>query len=256
MRILLELSYLGSAYYGWQIQPDVPTVQGEINRALSVLYGCEILTQGSSRTDRGVHAKSFFCHFDTDRSFDISRLPMALNANLPRDISVHSARVVDEDFHARFNVKCKTYEYLIWNNPTRNALYSDRALHWWYGADVEAMDKAAKALCGTHDFAAFKAQRVHIIHHVLPAVFLAEIDPCRTFCHGAAVTEVVIADDGDAVFAEEIRKGGVTVDVFCHTVSDLQHSADLALGSPLRGADGGVTVMGGEVKLGETRHGI
>ncbi len=158
MRILLELSYLGSAYYGWQIQPDVPTVQGEINRALSVLYGCEILTQGSSRTDRGVHAKSFFCHFDTDRSFDISRLPMALNANLPRDISVHSARVVDEDFHARFNVKCKTYEYLIWNNPTRNALYSDRALHWWYGADVEAMDKAAKALCGTHDFAAFKAQ--------------------------------------------------------------------------------------------------
>lgn len=158
MRILLELSYLGSAYYGWQIQPDVPTVQGEINRALSVLYGCEILTQGSSRTDRGVHAKSFFCHFDTDRSFDISRLPMALNANLPRDISVHSARVVDEDFHARFNVKCKTYEYLIWNNPTRSAFYSDRALHWWYGADVEAMDKAAKALCGTHDFAAFKAQ--------------------------------------------------------------------------------------------------
>lgn len=158
MRILLELSYLGSAYYGWQIQPDVPTVQGEINRALSVLYGCEILTQGSSRTDRGVHAKSFFCHFDTDRSFDISRLPMALNANLPRDISVHSARVVDGDFHARFNVKCKTYEYLIWNNPTRSAFYSDRALHWWYGADVEAMDKAAKALCGTHDFAAFKAQ--------------------------------------------------------------------------------------------------
>lgn len=158
MRILLELSYLGSAYYGWQIQPDVPTVQGEINRALSTLYGCEILTQGSSRTDRGVHAKSFFCHFDTDRSFDISRLPMALNANLPRDISVHSARVVSDDFHARFNVRCKTYEYLIWNHPTRNALYADRALHWWYEADVESMDKAAKALCGTHDFAAFKAQ--------------------------------------------------------------------------------------------------
>lgn len=158
MRILLELSYLGSAYFGWQIQPDVPTVQGEINRALSTLYGCEILTQGSSRTDRGVHAKSFFCHFDTEKSFDISRLPMALNANLPHDISVHSARVVADDFHARFNVKCKTYEYLIWTHPTRNALYGDRALHWWYDADVEAMDKAAKALCGTHDFAAFKAQ--------------------------------------------------------------------------------------------------
>ncbi len=158
MRILLELSYLGSAYYGWQIQPDVPTVQGEINRALSLLYGCDILTQGSSRTDRGVHAKSFFCHFDTEKSFDISRLPFALNANLPRDIAVHCARVVSDDFHARFGVKCKTYEYLIWNNPTRNAHYWDRALHWWYDADVEAMDKAAKALCGTHDFAAFKAQ--------------------------------------------------------------------------------------------------
>lgn len=158
MRILLELSYLGSAYFGWQIQPDVPTVQGEINRALGVLYGCDILTQGSSRTDRGVHAKSFFCHFDTDKSFDILRLPMALNANLPRDISVLSAKAVPDDFHARFAVKCKTYEYLIWNDPMRNALYSDRALHWWYEADVDKMDKAAKELCGTHDFAAFKAQ--------------------------------------------------------------------------------------------------
>lgn len=158
MRILLELSYCGSAYYGWQIQPDVITVQGEINRVLSLLYGEKITTYGSSRTDRGVHAKSFFCHFDTQKSFDIKRLPFAMNANLQKDISVISAKEVPSDFHARFCVKSKTYEYLIWNLPTRNALYADRALHWWYDIDAERADKAAKDLIGTHDFAAFKAQ--------------------------------------------------------------------------------------------------
>ncbi len=162
MRILLEISYCGTSYHGWQIQPNAPTVQGEIDKALSELYEKPIHCSGCSRTDAGVHAKSFFCHFDTEKSFSVERLPDAMNAHLPRDIAVLSARIVDESFHSRFSVKNKTYEYVIWNKRLRNALFCDRALHWCYPLDEKLMDRAAKYFVGTHDFAAFKAQGTEV----------------------------------------------------------------------------------------------
>lgn len=158
MRILLETAYCGSAYHGFQIQPNADTVQARIEAALSKIYCTEIHIAGCSRTDAGVHAKSSFCQFDTDKPFDISRLPDAVNAYLPKDICIISATEKGEDFHCRFCVKSKTYEYLIWNKHTRNPLYFERALHFPFALDAELMDKEAKYYIGTHDFAAFMAQ--------------------------------------------------------------------------------------------------
>ena len=158
MRIVLELSYLGTEYHGWQIQPNVTTVQGKLCEALTKIYSEPTVCYGCSRTDAGVHAKSFVCHFDTEKPFALERLPLALNANLPKDIAVISAKEAGEDFHSRFSAKRKTYEYLVWNGKTRNALLSSRALHFPYALDRELMEKAAGHFVGTYDFSAFMAQ--------------------------------------------------------------------------------------------------
>lgn len=158
MRILLEISYCGTAYHGWQIQPDTPTVQGNIDRALSEIYGIPVHTCGCSRTDAGVHAKSYFCHYDTDKPFVTERLPDALCAHLPRDICVKDAKAVPDDFHCRFDVLSKTYEYYIRNSARRDALSFDRALFYKYPLDEKLLDACAKDFIGTHDFSAFMAQ--------------------------------------------------------------------------------------------------
>ena len=174
-RIFLELSYCGTAYHGWQIQPNATTVQGLLDGALTKIYGTPLHSSGCSRTDAGVHARRFYCHFDTDKPFELSRLPDALNSQLPRDISVLDAKEVSEEMHSRFSVKNKTYEYLIWNEKRRNALYCDKALHYPYALNVEAMKKGAKYFEGTHDFSAFMAQGSQVSTTVR-TVFSAKVE--------------------------------------------------------------------------------
>ena len=124
MKILLRLSFLGTNYCGYQVQPNGVTVQQKLNEATRDLFGydCDII--GCSRTDSGVHANEFCVtvtkrkenHLDT--TIPVNKIPQALSVRLPEDISVISAEEVDEEFHPRYDVKYKEYVYKIWNRPS------------------------------------------------------------------------------------------------------------------------------------------
>lgn len=154
-RIKLVVAYDGSAYHGWQIQPGAPTIEGELNRALSELMQEEIQVIGASRTDSGVHALCNVAVFDTKTRIPAEKIAYALNQRLPEDIKVQESSEVAQDFHPRHCVSRKTYEYRILNRefplPTKR-LYA----HFTYvPMDIERMRQAAAYLVGEHDFKSF-----------------------------------------------------------------------------------------------------
>ena len=167
MKILLTLSYLGTDFCGYQVQPKGRTVQGELNRAAKELFGFDCDVTGCSRTDSGVHANAFCASvtkkgencIETD--IDISRIPAAMNAHLPNDISVIDANAVDDGFHPRYDVKYKEYVYRIYNSCTRSPFENGRAWHIpqkiFGDKELEAMNIAAGHFVGLHDFSAFMA---------------------------------------------------------------------------------------------------
>ncbi len=166
MKILLTLSYLGSDFCGYQIQPKGRTVQGELNAAAKALFGFDCDVTGCSRTDTGVHANCFCAtvtkkgegHIET--GIDISRIPAAMNAYLPKDIAVIQAIEVDDGFHPRYDVKYKEYVYRIYNSQARCPFEEGRSWHIPYLFDDDAvhrMNDAAQYFLGSHDFSAFMA---------------------------------------------------------------------------------------------------
>ena len=154
-RVKLTVAYDGTDFHGWQLQPGVRTVEGELNRALTLLLQEEIQVIGASRTDCGVHALCNVAVFDTDTRIPAQKLPYALNVRLPEDVRIRGAREVDADFHPRRCKSRKTYEYRILNRefplPTKR-LY---AYFTYVSLDVEKMKQAAAYLVGEHDFASF-----------------------------------------------------------------------------------------------------
>lgn len=180
MKILLKLSFVGSAYCGWQAQNNGKTVQQTLTDAANKLFGFECDVTGCSRTDSGVHANMFCATVAKKRtdgietSIPLSNLPKAINCFLPDDISVFEAKEVPEDFHARYSVKYKEYIYKIHTRPERDAFLSGRAWHVPKALDVDAMDMAAEKFKGTHDFSAFMAAGSKITDPVR-TVFDAEV---------------------------------------------------------------------------------
>jgi len=162
-RRALRLAYDGTRFAGWQVQPGLPTVQGEVESALERLCGAPVRITGAGRTDAGVHALGQVAHFDDPRGVPVDRLARALNTLLPDDVRVLAAAAVPTDFHARHEARCKTYAYQIHvpggrgQPPGRAQLPCHRRLAWHAvpGAlDLAAMRRAAACLTGTHDFTA------------------------------------------------------------------------------------------------------
>lgn len=156
-RILLTLSYDGTAYAGWQLQENAVAVQQRLEEALCRLTGERIRVTGASRTDAGVHALGQRAHFDTKSHIPPDKYPFALNTCLPEDIRVLTGCEVPSDFHARFDARGKRYTYRIHNAPHASALYGRITAHVPQRLDVPLMRKSLGALLGTHDFAAFQA---------------------------------------------------------------------------------------------------
>lgn len=156
-RILLTISYDGTAYSGWQKQKNAVTVQGELDRACSALFREPVESIGASRTDAGVHAMGQRAVIDVNTSIPDDRIPMALNSFLPEDIVVTGAEETDKDFNPRFRAVKKTYEYRIYNKPFRNPLYRNYSEYVRERLDVEKMKAACGAFIGEHDFKAFCA---------------------------------------------------------------------------------------------------
>ncbi len=156
IRIVVE--YDGTDYYGWQVQKNKPTVQGELQRAVKEITGRDTLVAGAGRTDAGVHAEGQTANFHTTSAIPAARWPQALNAHLPPDIAVLSAQEVPLDFHSQFAAASKTYRYRLLNRPVRSALDRDRAHLVKAPLDVAAMREAARVLVGTHDFRSFGSE--------------------------------------------------------------------------------------------------
>ena len=153
--IKLTIEYDGKNYAGWQSQPGKESIQSEIENAISDITGENIEIFGSGRTDAGVHAYGQVANFHTNSEIDISKIPYAINAKLKKSIVIKKAEEVPEDFHARYNVKEKTYQYRINNDEFPSALDRYREFHIPYKLNIDAMKEATKFFEGEHDFKAF-----------------------------------------------------------------------------------------------------
>lgn len=175
MKILLHISFVGTNYCGYQVQPNGITIQQKLNEAAEQLFGypCDIV--GCSRTDSGVHANEFCAavskkkenHIETN--IPIERIPLAFTSYLPEDIAVNFAEWVDDGFHPRYDVKYKEYIYKIWNNPVRNPFLNGRAWHCPKIIDddmLKRMNEAAQKYVGTHDFSSYMATDSKVVDTV------------------------------------------------------------------------------------------
>lgn len=152
----LTLEYDGTAYAGWQRQPDRPTVQAALETALYRITHTDIPVIGAGRTDSGVHALGQVASFHSDRPMTTDEWTRALNALLPADISALSTEQVPDDFNARRRAQSKLYEYRILNRRARSALERQRAWHLWGGLHIEHMREGGALLTGRHDFSSFE----------------------------------------------------------------------------------------------------
>jgi len=155
MRRFIQLSYDGSPFCGWQVQPNVPSVQAEMERALSIVFGEPVTVVGAGRTDTGVNARHYIAHFDVSAWPDEEavRLLRKLNAILPPAIVAEAFYAVADDAHARFDAVSRTYRYYI---HTAKDPFIRHSCRCWYDFDVEAMNRAAEPLLGKHDFSSFE----------------------------------------------------------------------------------------------------
>lgn len=161
-RIALTVAYDGTAYHGWQFQPNGISIEEVINRELSRLLKEDIRVIGASRTDAGVHARGNVCVFDTETKIPAEKMSYALNQSLPADIVVQESREVAPDFHPRRCESRKTYEYRVLHRAMRdpNCRHNTYFYHW--DLDAEAMREAAAYLVGEHDFKSFCAPAAEV----------------------------------------------------------------------------------------------
>lgn len=155
--LAIVLSYVGTAYHGWQVQRDEVTVGETVERAVAMVTGKPSHVTGCGRTDAGVHARRYVANFHTESAIPAERLPYALNTHLPEDIVVTGAMEVPEEFNAITSCVKKEYTYLIHNARIRDPFCRDRV--WWYPRrlDEGILSEAAAQFVGTHDFAAVRS---------------------------------------------------------------------------------------------------
>ncbi len=156
-RVKLIVAYDGTNYRGWQVQPNGITIEEVLNKHLSALLGEEIVVTGASRTDSGVHSMGNVAIFDTNTRMPAEKISFALNQRLPEDIVVQESKEVPLDWHPRYQVSRKTYEYRILNRTFRQPMRRLDTYFYHYPLDVEKMQRAASYLVGEHDFKSFCA---------------------------------------------------------------------------------------------------
>ncbi len=155
MRYLIKISYDGSNFAGYQIQPGLRTIQQELEEALTKINnGEKVIVQASGRTDKKVHALSQFLHADLNISITEKKLKRAMNSFLPEDIHVIETKVVDDNFHARYCVKEKEYKYIL-NMGEYNPMERNYVFQYNYTLNLDKMKEAIKVFLGEHDFRAF-----------------------------------------------------------------------------------------------------
>jgi tRNA pseudouridine38-40 synthase len=181
-RTVFILEYDGTRYHGSQVQHDLPTIQGELEKALEQVTGARIRTSFAGRTDQGVHARGQVVACDTSSTLEPMTIARALNHYLPEDIAIKDAFAVNQDFDPRRDALSREYCYYIWNDVNPSPLRRWNAHHVPQPLDVTEMDKACQVIVGTHDFAPF-ASSLEDRHNTVRSVYRA-----NTFREGSMVT--------------------------------------------------------------------
>jgi tRNA pseudouridine38-40 synthase len=158
--IKLLLEYEGTAFAGWQVQPEQRTVQGVLESALSKMTGEKVTLIGSGRTDAGVHASGQVANFKTEADIPLKAFNEGLNSLLPRDVAVLKAEEADQDFHSRFGATSRLYRYQIITR--RSPLLERYAWRIIYHLDREVLPELCPAILGQHDFTAFASAQAEV----------------------------------------------------------------------------------------------
>ena len=184
------IAYDGTAFAGYQVQPEKRTVQSELEAALEKMHkGEKVKVTASGRTDAGVHAKGQVIHFDSSNEFPAENWKKALNALLPSDIVVLDVKQVSDAFHARFDPIGKEYRYMITRGPITRSFRRNYAYHYPYPLDIEAIREAISYLIGTHDFTSFCAANTNVV------------DKVRT------IYKIELNEDGDSLMFRFVGNG-------------------------------------------------
>lgn len=191
IRYKIKISYDGTNYSGWQIQPNKRTVQGEIEALLYKFHGnkTKVRIHSSGRTDTGVHAREQIGHLDLDSSIDKDKLKNSLNSQLDKDIRIHYIQRVKNDFHARFNTINKEYRYFIYNGHIMPATQNLYCFHEKRKLNIGAMKKAANYFLGQHDFSVFSVNPGYNIGNYIRHLYSLDIST-----HGSKITISIIGN--------------------------------------------------------------
>ncbi|WP_156291738.1 tRNA pseudouridine(38-40) synthase TruA [Oceanobacillus salinisoli] len=177
VRLKCTVQYDGTLFYGFQIQSDKRTIQGEIEKVLQKMHkGEKIRIVGSGRTDAGVHAKGQVIHFDSSYHLSEASWKKALNTQLPNDIYIEQVESVEGDFHARFDVVAKEYHYLVLNREAQDVFKRNYMLHVSYPLDVDKMKEGCRYLEGTHDFTTFSSPRTTVTGSKVRTIYHASCE--------------------------------------------------------------------------------
>ena len=243
-RYKLTIEYKGTNYYGWQKQPDLPTIQGELEKAITAFCGQNAEVVCAGRTDAGVHARGQVAHVDLDAfkkpmgPFEIAK---AINAHLiPQPISVVYVEEVADDFHARFAAKNKLYVYRIINRQA--PLTFDKELAWYVKRplDAVAMHEAAQSLLGTHDFSTFRDSECQAKN---PVRTLDRLD-VQSFQTAEGTQEILIEAEAQSFLHHMVRNLVGTLALVGEgkwdeaRINDALQAKDRTKGGPTAPADG------------------
>ncbi|HYR96581.1 MAG TPA: tRNA pseudouridine(38-40) synthase TruA [Candidatus Binatus sp.] len=177
MQLRFTVEYDGTAYLGWQVQPSGATVQEVLERALTTALREPVRVRGAGRTDAGVHACGQVAAVRVTRvPDDLERLRRSLNALTPDDVAVRDVAVVDDAFDPRRDARSRIYEYRLLNAPAPSPFWRRHAWHIPARLDLQAIDEAAQALAGEHDFAAFRGADAEPVHSTTRRVLESRLD--------------------------------------------------------------------------------
>ena len=195
MNYKLLIQYDGTDFHGWQTQEGFRTVQGEIERALSLLEGKSVNVYGSGRTDAGVHAEGQVASVELQREITPQKLRAAINGNVGKDVRVLDAEVVSPEFHARYSALGKTYVYRVVNAPVMSPFWSRYAHHEARALDLAQMKLAAELFLGRHDWSAFSAAQSDVEDRVRTITAL-DISERRDVRSHSKLIEIRVSAEG------------------------------------------------------------
>jgi tRNA pseudouridine38-40 synthase len=183
----LTIQYDGTDFHGWQIQNGLRTVQGELTEALSLIEGQQVMIHGSGRTDAGVHAEGQVASVQLQKEITPDKLRAAINGNVGKDVRVLAVETVEDQFHARYSAREKTYLYRIVNGPVMSPFWARFAHHDARRLNLESMRACAAAFVGEHDWTAFSAAQSDADSRVRTITNLEVSERCDQRAHARMI---------------------------------------------------------------------